>query len=533
MQNYFKMKHGTEQATSQPRLARSSVASGKHSFRVGQYKKHPADRPINKQAPTRRDHISQGETQANVLTQSLEQLAKDPIVTRTKTLGTNEKNALLQLAFSPQLFFGPPGMDVFGVLPVTLTPWDERLMNRFSHIRKWPWCPVSGQSLWGPFALSNKVLFSTTMYSWCMAFRSRLKDLEVNSWLENNPEILQHKANAIALMNTTLSNTTKAIQDETLAAVAAMTNVELVFGSRETAEIHIEGLRQLVGLRGGFATFVTPLQLLVQRLISWSDLMYSGIAQTPLYFPAVELWDLAWQTLDQFSVPGSPLCLAPTQVKLHGIPQYDIVEVMELTRRLCFLEQQHPLLDLDEAGRMRRADMCMGLETRLSRIIHATNPSHGSPEATTVEGWAGEGNSVEGPQPEWTLTAWRATALATLIYIHHVLRGSRLRSRQFGNWVGLLYDTLSHSPPTLPSFSFSRALVLWVLAIGAAASQHHQADGTHTWFVAQLKDACRGYGLAEFDQFCMAFRDFIWSGGADENMYWALWPAIAAFVHGA
>ncbi len=73
----------------------------------------------------------------------------------------------------PLLAIGLGQIDPVAALPFELDRVDEALLDRFQHYERWPWCPVSGQSLWAPFAMSDKLVFHATMYSWAIHFRSQ------------------------------------------------------------------------------------------------------------------------------------------------------------------------------------------------------------------------------------------------------------------------------------------------------------------------------------------------------------------------
>lgn len=433
---------------------------------------------------------------------------------KTTGLSKMDVDALLRLSMSPLRFFGSSKFDVFDVLPVKLSPLDDQLLSRFSHYQKWPWCPISGQTLWAPFAVSDKMIFSATMYSWAMAFRSHLTGSQAAEFLESNKEVLQHKVTAITLLNENIRDPTRASTDTTIAAVAALTNLELVYGSPQSTSNHMTGLRALVALHGGMPSFTTPLQQLIQRLIGWSDLVYAGIYQTPLYFEPIELWDISWRTADQFSVPGSPLCLAPPLVKAHGIPQREVIDLLESTRQLCTLEQSHPLSRCTDRNRMHRADMCMGLEARLTRIIHST----------TITAATSTSNQHA---PQWPRNLWRSTSLAALIFIQHFLRGAALRAPQFGVWAHLLREALSsehqHGGTHLGELAFSRSLLLWVLCVGgvAARGEAGEAGEDRRWFELHLRRACARYAIGWWE-LLQVLRGFVWTGEGDEEKYLSL-----------
>jgi hypothetical protein len=497
MQHYFRSRSDGASSTGHPRQQPQAATTNQMTFRLLR------DR-LETRKPRKAKRIPPRSTPEAITTAGPSSHQKRESETyqslRTKTIAEDEEKGLLRLSTSPLLFFGHLKLDPFDSLPVKLNEWDERLLDRFSHYGKWPWCPVSGQSLWSPFAMSSRMVFAATMYSWCMAFRTRIKGKEPPAWLEQNTEVLKYKGLAISLINEGISNAARAVTDEIIASVAALANVELIFGTRATFAAHFSGLHSLVTLRGGFNTFTTPLQQLIQRLISWSDLVFAGLYQTSLRYPSTELWDIAWNTLDQISIPGSPICLAPSSLLLTGTSNNEAVDILSATRQLCFEEQRQPLLGLSEPERMLRADLCMSLEKRLINIIQSTAK----------------------PQKDyWNSAIWRSTALANIIFVHHFLRGVGLRSPQFAVWATSLRDSLAlvHERTTLEELRFARSLQLWVLSVGAIASVGRKE---HEWFVKWLEEVCCEHEMGWLD-FLSILQGFMWTGEIDERRYREVW----------
>ncbi|KPI35132.1 uncharacterized protein AB675_1376 [Cyphellophora attinorum] len=188
------------------------------------------------------------------------------------------------------------GVDPYNWLPFQLEYDDSLLLYQFQNYERWPWCPVSGRSEWSAFTVSDELVFRVTMYSWSTHIRNRRPPgyLESAKSLETT---FKNKAKAISMVNQRLSDSNAACSDEVLAAVAALTNIEVAFGTREEATIHINGLYTLVEQRGGLQTLRSPRQELVQRLIAWNDLLYAELYGKGLVFPQLDLWDRAWRSL--------------------------------------------------------------------------------------------------------------------------------------------------------------------------------------------------------------------------------------------
>jgi Fungal specific transcription factor domain len=229
----------------------ASLASGKTRFRLFQngMERHYSDRPTRKPANGPVSDASQDCSTDSALYMQIG-LKREGTSSEwpTGTQGTcqYEIQHRLPLSTSPLLLIGVARIDPLGVLPIELSPWDEVLLDRCLHYTKYPWCPINGQSLWAPFALTDKLVLHATMYAWSMSFRDKIEDNQASSWLKDNPDTLQHKLSTISLIKTRIADPDRVVKDETVAAVVVMTFMEVMHGKQDTAAKHMDGLKILV-----------------------------------------------------------------------------------------------------------------------------------------------------------------------------------------------------------------------------------------------------------------------------------------------
>jgi len=170
---------------------------------------------------------------------------------------------------------------------------------------------------------------------------------------------------------------------------------------------------------------------------------------------------------------------------------------------LCHAEEQWPLRTLDEHNRMQRADMFMRIENRLMVILQVTT-------------------SISDNQWSATRVVWRTTALTTLIFVHHFLRGSPLRYRHFGVLVPQLHQALSAVKGSFRELAFARSLLFWVLSVGAVTSS---AMDCHTWFIHRLAEISAMYSMG-WHELRSLLKGFLWAGDADEQRYLEVWRSV-------
>ncbi|KUJ22606.1 uncharacterized protein LY89DRAFT_305626 [Mollisia scopiformis] len=93
-------------------------------------------------------------------------------------------------------------------------------------------------------AVNNETFFNATLYV------SSVHDAGLRG-KRGTSESLYYKAQTIKLLNKSLRDSEAAVSDETLAAVLLLTHVVSLIGEPNEAEIHMNGLRQMMVLRGG------------------------------------------------------------------------------------------------------------------------------------------------------------------------------------------------------------------------------------------------------------------------------------------
>lgn len=399
----------------------------------------------------------------------------------------------------PLTLLNSRAVDPFSTLAVDVNAKDEIFLYRFHKLDRYPWCPINGQSSWSTFALSDQLVFHATMFSWGMHFRHRTP---APTHVEEM-QVMQHKLAAISLINHRLSYPEAATSDATIAAVAALTNIALVIDSYPEASKHMRGLEAIVEMRGGLATLGSGVQLHLQRLISWNDLIYSEVFDEQLRFPPIEVWDEAWSTFPSPNASTPLPGLSYTELRAARVPGHEVLQILEDIRVLCHAEQASPLLQTDEQGRMKRGDMFHRIERRLRLILQAD---------------AASGRN------RWDATVWRAVSLAALVFTHHHLRGNPLKYRHFPVLSMQLYDTLLTMSEDLSEFAFAPAMLIWMLSTSAVVSSN--AAGVHQSFVSMLTKACVTYGVVDRGRFLWTLSGFLWTGDADEKRYSKLWPEV-------
>jgi hypothetical protein len=413
----------------------------------------------------------------------------------------------LQLSSTVIVPWQPPldssGVDPFNWLPFQLGSDDAALLHQFQNYERWPWCPINGCNEWSLFTLSDELVFRVTMYSWNTHIRTRQpkESFQSSKALQRS---LHDKAKAISIINKRLSDPIAACSDELLAAVAALTNIEVSSGSQEEATAHINGLHALVERRGGLHTLNNARQQLVQRLAAWNDLLYGELYGRSITFPPLELWDRAWRSLPlpQYATP--PLTSSLEYLLTAGTIGAEMTKILHGVRLLSELEAERAHSSLSDQMAMYRNDSFHSLEYQLRRLVEKTSNQSADRLNKLI----------------------RVIALTTLVYVHHFLRGSPLTYRAFGVLLPNLVQELTEPEGIWELLEYAPRLHLWLLAVSAVTSSNW--GDLHRSCLGWLSRLCQLRGL-DWEAFSNELRLFLWCGADDEVRYHRLWSELDVF----
>ncbi|KAL3489224.1 hypothetical protein BJX62DRAFT_209763 [Aspergillus germanicus] len=157
--------------------------------------------------------------------------------------------------------------------PVSFRWYIPRLLKQFSEglgVSRLPVDPNSTayhiQTVWIRGAITDPALFHATLYAGASHF-------DLSRGERQSSITLYHQAEAIRLINERLSDPESAVDDRTLIAVTPLALFADLNGDRAAADIHREGLRKLVQLRGGLDRL--GFEGLTSALIQMNNIIYN------------------------------------------------------------------------------------------------------------------------------------------------------------------------------------------------------------------------------------------------------------------
>lgn len=404
----------------------------------------------------------------------------------------------VRLPTSPLLPFGISRLDPLNVLPFVLSRRDEQLLDRFQHWETESWCPVNGRGVWFSYAIRDELLFHATMYHWGVHFSTK-----INDFYFNNPEILVHKLSSFRMINERLGSGEETVTHETLAAVAAIVNVEISFGSREEAKKHMRGLETMIEMKGGIEMLTGSMGGVLQRFIGWNDLNYSELSGSQMLFAKDCIYSDKDDCLSQspcFRQSISGIDYGPlVWQKLQG----EVINLLHEVRILCEDVNSRTFRHLQERERIKRSDVFHRIERELRNLAFIEN----------------EESSLETPSDRM----WRTTALAGLMYVHHMLRMLPLGYRQFNSLSLDLQTALAMTGDARGVWKNAPEILIWALTTGTIISASRMEHG---WYVERLASVCQDVGYSSWNRYRQKMKSFLWVDRLDDERYRKVWDQV-------
>ncbi|KAJ5975472.1 hypothetical protein N7481_009179 [Penicillium waksmanii] len=170
-------------------------------------------------------------------------------------------------------------IDPFDSYPPTRLPREQiqRLIYSFHHKIAFQYYPLDLEATsnpflisWWPLALGDPALFHVSLQTACLdEERAAQKGFR-------SSEILM--ADSVTLLRRKIEDTSLAVQDGTMNSVITLATIEFGKGNHEISQMHIEGVKRLVTLRGGINS-VRQTSPLTARMITWVSMLIMGHPQ--------------------------------------------------------------------------------------------------------------------------------------------------------------------------------------------------------------------------------------------------------------
>ncbi|KAL5340455.1 hypothetical protein BJX70DRAFT_387276 [Aspergillus crustosus] len=170
-------------------------------------------------------------------------------------------------------------LDPFESYPPTRLPRDhvQRLIHSFLHKIAFQYYPLDLNATsnpflvsWWPLALGDPALFHVSLQTACLD-----EEMMARKGFHAS-EILM--ADSVALLRRKVEDPSLAVQDGTMNSVITLAAIEFGKGNVKVSQMHVDGVRKLVDLRGGINS-VRQTSPLTARMISWVSMLVMGHPQ--------------------------------------------------------------------------------------------------------------------------------------------------------------------------------------------------------------------------------------------------------------
>ncbi|KAF3480343.1 uncharacterized protein GIQ15_05690 [Arthroderma uncinatum] len=170
-------------------------------------------------------------------------------------------------------------LDPFESYPQTRLPREhvQRLIHSFLSKIAFQYYPLDLNATsnpflisWWPLALGDPALFHVSLQTACLD-----EELLAQKGFQTSDLLM---ADSVALLRRKVEDTTLAVQDGTINSVITLAAIEFGKGNTKVCEMHVEGVKRLINMRGGINS-VRQTSPLTARMVSWVSMIVMGHPQ--------------------------------------------------------------------------------------------------------------------------------------------------------------------------------------------------------------------------------------------------------------
>ncbi|KAE9364845.1 hypothetical protein N431DRAFT_489314 [Stipitochalara longipes BDJ] len=397
------------------------------------------------------------------------------VVTRPRgsTSKTTARSCEFGLA-TPHVLLGGGDRDPFSSLPIPTVQYTEILLRHWiinlspvlctleSAAKKTP-NPVTEILI--PLAISDAAMFYALI-----AFSSSLMDARSR---RNSPSTttLLHRGSAIRLLQESMNDKLQAVSDKVLATICLVSCSHIIFRDHPEHRSHVEGINQIVALRGGIETLkALPV---IYWLVIWSDNFRSLYTSTaPQY------------KLSPCPIPHPALSPSPPPSFLQNLspPRLDLLPTVPLslwTGTSLFTPLTPAFLSL--------TDQIRSLNALISTHLTSSHPptpqtlSYFHHQRAFIEYRLCSNLCLTSPSKSSSSAYEHCLFLAASLYHHVNLRPFCIWSGVQATILGKLQEGLERVEEE-SGWGGERELALWVLGTAACVEDH-----LRPWFVERVR----------------------------------------------
>ncbi|KAI9717674.1 MAG: hypothetical protein M1812_004619 [Candelaria pacifica] len=399
---------------------------------------------------------------------------------------------------NPQSLMGASRIDPFAQLPVGpsdtelfyLDHWINVLAPGFSDPACEPSLTSPAKNYWLQAVSADDTLLYVTMYASAV-------HVDIMGGPTQSAEQLQLGGEAIHRINRNIRNPATALTDATIGSILFMAGFENIRGSMGTLAAHMNGVEQMVKLRGGIESM--PDDSMLKSALQFDDRLVSAVCYTKPRFSTVQeppahnaqlhlrnSFRYGWPIFNQSWLEGNCLANRGFNTSIRDI----LYDISDLT---AILEQTHNILPSADPHISSLLAKRTSIENRLLSLPPASDPFN---------------------NPRYNDHIYESCRLSSLIYLRATNYLVPFHDRSNQSLMRKLRSALQKSDLDSCWHNLPGAL-MWPLLVGAAAAL--RASRERSFFMAHLVRVALCIGPFVWLDMQHSIMKFLWIEGLFEG----------------
>ncbi|OCL05404.1 hypothetical protein AOQ84DRAFT_379623 [Glonium stellatum] len=455
------------------RIERAALTSPVHSMETDMVQ-GPV---ISTTSPPSYDVLTPDDFDPSLFLASLEDTAEDIFLPEDDSLDIGGE--------AIELLFSDPGTgykDPFDTTPLLDSSWTQFILYYSNSNFKVPSFMMNLKLAWLSMATKDEAYFHALISQFTAHF-------SLIHQRGDPMEALTHRMEAVKLVNARLGDPDLEASDGTVSAVACMANYEAGNGTLVSVQIHMNGLEQMVKMRGGLDAAGFPIYL--QRKIAWADINSAAALGSSPMFPPLQRPNIT-------ALLGAFTAFTGRHMDLEPFSQ-DVSYVFTDLRRLSHILASNNTTELKRLDSLKYSDWLYCVK----RVLIDLSNCGGGTEKQVIS----------------------CISIAALILVEVCLRGISLNSRIIDRLVTrekTVLEQLCADAPIASTDTATRIILLWAhFVCGTAATTRAE----YPWYVGRVVKLCDLLDLHSWEDLEAILED-VWWHSTWGLPYVALWGEI-------
>lgn len=308
--------------------------------------------------------------------------------------------------------------------------------------------------------------------------------------------LLHHKVEVIRLVNERLGNPQMAASDGTVGGIACLAILESLHGAYQVADMHLNGLEQLMKIRGGWKN--SDNEQVLQALIMLSDVLSASALQSTSRF-SVDNEDLS-----QVDVPDSP---SLGHHDVADVTYYEMTNGLDAETSKMFLELRTLSYHI---GAQDRYTTPVNVGDRFGDVRRYINDRLTAAQQNAM-GWG------------FSLSKITTCYITGSIYLHYLLMKAPRDSALVSQALSHLRQELETTKSNPPHSSMPSQLLFWVLFVACAAAK---GGPESWWFFKELADCNSELEIESWEEAKEMLWRFAWVPYIGDEIGEEVWTEI-------